>query len=907
MWKEKFRLFFALGLLFGVLGLTACGGGGGGGGAQGSVPVNPTTGGTITLSITPLTVPSNTLTATTPLTVKAIVKDASGALVKNTVVAFSTGAGSGLTVFSPSSGTAMTGDGTGATVAGEASIGLSPAPATSGGAATIIASATINGVSVTSDPVAVSVVGGGGSSSGTPKLVLSLSSNDLTFGQQVTAQATLTIKNGTVETPQADVVVNFAADPGLVTMTPVLGSSKTGSDGIARIQVSAANLSAAGAGYLKASANSYPDAQAAFSVGAPSVTLGKPVIDPPGDLSASGTASISADVFVDIPVPNSPPPVPVMVYFSSPCTTEGKASLTPASINTSLSNGKATATVTYRDIGCAGSGSSKPTYKDDVITATVNGKTTTTPIRVLAAQAANIRFVSLNPEAGLLVLKGTGGVNYSEVGNVKFQVVDNSGRPVSNQNVYFSLTTYVGNVQLDGRTLSDLPLSTSLCSSPTIPASLDAYVLKKLTDTDGNVSVNVQSGSVPTPVWVRATTCTPTNTAVSSQSNKMTITTGLPSQDFFSLSALYWNIEGLNFDNEPTKISVISSDRLGNPVPDGTVVNFITEGAQINPSSCATDKGTCEVRLVSSAFRPTNGRITVLAYALGEESFVDFNKDGNAVATNNNNVYDPGEPFDDLGNIFIDNDESGSFDSGEQEVIFKAGNQSACTMAKQTQVGNTTTWLQTASSYKDAIPDPVTGQLAAGKDYLNKLIRAPWKDNTCDGAWGLAHVRRQKVIVLSDSILAAVDDVSDKNNIVSLYSDGAARNALSMGKACTKTFTLRLMDKNKNPLPVGSSVSTDSFGNGVKYTPTSGIFGAETAYMPSLSPFTIPNSIDINGTEHKLTIEGLFCDTATPQVTDPKWHGSFVLQVVSGPNPVSPRWGLPGSQRTSSVTINVTP
>ncbi|MCX7178504.1 MAG: hypothetical protein NTX56_06895 [Proteobacteria bacterium] len=868
MWKEKFRLFFALGLLFGVLGLTACGGGGGGGGgAQGSAPLNPAAGGTVTLSLTP----NNTATAAVQLTVKATVKDASGTPVKNTVVAFSTGAGSGLTVFSPSSGTAMTGDGTGSTVAGEATIGLSPAPATTGGAATILASVTINGVSVTSDPVAVSVIGGGGSSSGTPSMKLKLDQNELTFGQRVTATVTVTIKNGSSDpTPQPDVVVNFAADPALVTMDPVLGSRKTDAKGEAKIDLSPASLSAAGAGYLTATANSYPTAQAAYSVGAPTVTLGTPVIDPPGDLSASGTASISVDVFVNLPVLNSPPPIPVMVYFSSPCVTEGKASLTPASINTSLLNGKATATVTYRDIGCAGSGSSKPVSIADEITASVAGEKTSAKVRVLASQAANIQFNSLVPETGLLVLKGTGGVNYSEVGNVKFQVVDNSGRPVSNQNVYFSLTTYVGNIQLDGKVLTDLPVVASLCSRPTVPVSLGDYVLQKLTDTDGFVSVNVQSGAVPTPVWVRATTCTPDNTAVSSQSNKMTVTTGLPSQDFFSISSLYWNIEGLNFDNEPAEISVITSDRLGNPVPDGTVINFITEGGQVNPSSCPTEKGTCKVRLLSAESRPANGRVTVLAYALGEESFVDLN---------NNNLYDPGEPFDDLGNAFIDKNESRSFDSGEQQIIFKSGNGSECT----------------------------TNSIDAPK----KLENAPWADKTCDRVWGQAHVRRQKVIVFSDSVVDAVENVTDKPTVVPLYSNGTSRNTLSMGKKCNKDFILRFMDKNKNPLPVGSSISVDFVSNGLTYTDRFGI-SENKANIPSLTPSSIPNSIDLGGTEHKLTIQGLRCDDRVPtQVTpaaplvDPNWTGSFVLQVIAGPNPVSPRWGLPGSTRTSQVTITV--
>jgi hypothetical protein len=54
----------------------------------------------------------------------------------------------------------------------------------------------------------------------------------------------------------------------------------------------------------------------------------------------------------------------------------------------------------------------------------------------------------------------------------------------------------------------------------------------------------------------------------------------------------------------------------------------------------------------SSSPRPTDGRVTVLAYALGEESFLDVN---------GNNVFDAGEDYQDLGDIFIDRLFNGSY------------------------------------------------------------------------------------------------------------------------------------------------------------------------------------------------------------------------------------------------------
>ena len=147
-------------------------------------------------------------------------------------------------------------------------------------------------------------------------------------------------------------------------------------------------------------------------------------------------------------------------------------------------------------------------------------------------------------------------------------------------------------------------------------------------------------------------------------------------------------------------LTIIASDRLGEPVPDGTAINFITEGCQITPATCTTTNGTCAVTFRSADYKPIgetidyggstgvqgavaalaydgstpitidhdttigpalfvqNGRVTVLAYALGEESFVD---------SNGNNMWDPGETFYDLGDLFLDSNENGIWDSNTSQ------------------------------------------------------------------------------------------------------------------------------------------------------------------------------------------------------------------------------------------------
>jgi len=92
-------------------------------------------------------------------------------------------------------------------------------------------------------------------------------------------------------------------------------------------------------------------------------------------------------------------------------------------------------------------------------------------------------------------------------------------------------------------------------------------------DENGYVTTYVRSGTVPTPIWVVATV-TGSSPVIKTQSNSLTITTGLPAQNSFSLSVGTFNIEGWRYDGITTTLTILASDRLGNPVPDGTAINF---------------------------------------------------------------------------------------------------------------------------------------------------------------------------------------------------------------------------------------------------------------------------------------------------------------------------------------------
>src|SRR6185369_7455384 len=74
-------------------------------------------------------------------------------------------------------------------------------------------------------------------------------------------------------------------------------------------------------------------------------------------------------------------------------------------------------------------------------------------------------------------------------------------------------------------------------------------------------------------------------------------------------------------------------------------------------ASCLTIGGICTVPFYSADPRPSGGRVTILAYALGEETLID---------NNGNNVYDTGDTFIDKSpDIFRDDNENLAWNTGE--------------------------------------------------------------------------------------------------------------------------------------------------------------------------------------------------------------------------------------------------
>jgi Bacterial Ig-like domain (group 1) len=330
------------------------------------------------------------------------------------------------------------------------------------------------------------------------------------------------------------------------------------------------------------------------------------------------------------------------VNFTSTCVAGQRATLGAQAFTV---NGVANST--YEDLRCGGG--------TDVIVASVafNSQTLSVnrTINIASENIGSIEFVSAVPES--IVLKGTGGLGKQETSTLTFLVKGNLGNPLGQQTVNFSLNTSVGGLELS-------------------PAS-------SLTNSVGLVTTKVTAGNIPTAVRVTASV-TANAITIQTQSDLLSVNTGLPDQDSFSLAHSVCNPEANNYDGETSTITARLSDAFNNPVPDGTTVNFTTEGGSIVPS-CNTLNGVCSVVWSSSEPRVSDRRITIVATAVGHETFYDTNgnntfddNDGvgfsNTVQSGFGRLIPAPNGFFDMAEAWRDDNENLARDSGEIFIDF---------------------------------------------------------------------------------------------------------------------------------------------------------------------------------------------------------------------------------------------
>ena len=234
-------------------------------------------------------------------------------------------------------------------------------------------------------------------------------------------------------------------------------------------------------------------------------------------------------------------------------------------------------------------------------------------------EASKIVFVSATPTT--IALKGSGGgTGISEQAAVVFKVTDSTDIGIGGQDVSFSLSTDLGGIDLQNTT------GTS--------------------DAQGNVTAIVNSGTLPTPVRVEATTVVPQLGEIFALSPVLNVSSGVPVDSRFNIFYTApqdecGDLAGITC----TQLLVTAFDRFGNPAVDGTVVNFVSncggvgsnEGG-ISSGACVLGSagfGRCEVVWLAGDMNPNDysqcadgSPVEVLAYTLGEENFTDAN--GNA-------------------------------------------------------------------------------------------------------------------------------------------------------------------------------------------------------------------------------------------------------------------------------------
>lgn len=341
------------------------------------------------------------------------------------------------------------------------------------------------------------------------------------------------------------------------------------------------------------------------------------------------------------------------------------------------------------------------------ITATAGTATNSLTLTIQSGKAGTIEVNNIDPR-----VIGIIGSGVTQSATIEFLVKDSSGNPVDDGTaVRFKL----GNTTLGGGET----ITTEGGNSTTAVGRTNKGLAK----------VTVKSGTVAGNIDVIAEV--DTKEGLISTSARVTVVSNVPDADHLSLSVQYHNIAGGVTFGLLDNITAFVGDRFGNIVPDNTSVSFITEGGTIGRSieggafTSTTTLGQAQAVLQSAGpttpqlggiptlktagyscsetpptgfpsyplypFMSTSrqrdlcgnpGLVTVVAYTVGSESFVDVNGNGyfdagdrhshlGYIDANGNEQWDSGEIITDQGDVsepFIDGNDNSIFEEGELYV-----------------------------------------------------------------------------------------------------------------------------------------------------------------------------------------------------------------------------------------------
>lgn len=637
-------------------------------------------------------------------------------------------------------------------------------------------------------------------------------------------------KNGQ---PAVGEVVKVTTDVGSI--IPSSGSALTDANGLATFRLDPGVSNSAGT--LTVSVQSTNDTQSInFQVSAEGLRLGRmdngTFIDgqlkigattiPYGGSALVEVAIMGADgKLVDVPLP---------INFYSNCSQlQPAAAIVPSEV-TSLA-GKAR--FSYTATTCEGVDQIRAT------TTVAPGVQATGSLTVLSPSLAGIEPNGIVPANGQLSLRNQGSASLPEVGEVSFKVTNQGGGVAQGVEVLFVLSSTLGDIKL---------LNTS-----------------DITDSQGIATAKVQSGSVPTSFSVEGQIIVDGKT-VSVFSDTLTVSTGLPDQNSFSLSIETFNVRGGDFDGTEDAVNIIAGDRFNNPVKDGTDIVFSTELGVIQ-ADCSTTGGRCTVNWISGeprsstipggreqtinsvtcsvygaagpcpspAGRSLGRRSTVMAVAVGEETFFDANGNG---------MYDSDEFFKDLPEPFLDFNEDGLYNP-VQTPCDPATDGLTCALS----AGETFT-----DTNQNGVWDPANGKYDGSACPLGATYctRSP------------VHVRDKGVIVMSSS--ASNQYVALVNSAGGLVPPGTT---LTAGSA----YGIYVADRYNNMPIAGSQVTVGVENCVLSYGPAGKVpnTSAEGAYTTSFG-------LGVNST-NAAAISGV----VTITVKDPQSNELIVRYPCSDP------------------------
>jgi hypothetical protein len=541
-------------------------------------------------------------------------------------------------------------------------------------------------------------------------------------------------------------------------------------------------------------------------------------------LSAGGATTLTVNI-----VSNSGDLVTqsVTVTFNSRCFASDTAELKllDGTLTNSVTTTNGEASLVYRAMGCVGEDriTATSTFEGETLSAQVT-------ITVEADTVGSIQYTPLpedDPAAPKQIsLKGTGG---QETSKVRFRVMGVTDAPMENVDVNFSLNTTVGGLSLGNSTGK--------------------------TDRAGYVSTTVKAGTISTSVTVTATV--PASN-ISTQSNRLVVSTGIPDQKSMSIAVDNFSPAAWQYNGTKVRVTVALADAFNNPAPKNTAVYFTTEGGAIVPG-CRTEEneadlpGMCSVDWQSQEPRPTRddnvftvdsklctgladlpgnralslckarraGRITILATALGNESFIDSNNNG--IYDNTDQFADITEggdcsrnvpvasasvpsgsaimPCDDLPEAYLDKNENGIRESNEYSAdLFQSA-----------KYGGPGVYNGSDGKYNGALC-PLPPEV---KDLNQSDWEEAWPDDWPCTRQNVS-IRQEAVIVMScdTPLLNSQGGLPNQPTNITVNPGVTANNNIVPPIAAippeTKTFNVILADCNGNGLPPGTTVSLNT-------------------------------------------------------------------------------------------------